>query len=372
METAGRRVRVGVVLAGGEARRMGRDKRLLRLAGATLLERNLAFLQGIFPIVGLSLRDASQAPPDTPAEIDVIPDIVPGSPLAGLAAILAHFGEPVFALAADVAFPERDAVDKLLAAFVGVDVALPVAEEHLEPLHAVYGPGCLPHIERLLAAGAHSILDLFPEVRVATVEFDSVAPFFNVNTPADWVEARRRLAAPTALSPAPSPREPAVLGVVGWPDSGKTTLIERLIPEFTRLGLRVGAVKSVARLDIDTPGKDSWRHGRAGAEAYAVASSSKLAFVRSLDREQPLASIVRRYFAGYDLVVCEGYRQEATHVIEVFRAAAGHVRTKSPPLELLALITDADVPHPHRFDLDDAAGLAGFLVEQFELPAADA
>ena len=144
-------------------------------------------------MVGLSVRSAEQAPDDLPDGVVVIPDEVPGSPLAGLASILGRFGEPVFAMAADLIAPEHEAVGRVLAAFDGVDVALPVAEDHLEPLHAVYGPGCLPHMRQLLAAGAHSILDLFPLVRVARVPFADTTPFFNVNTPADWVEAQRRL-----------------------------------------------------------------------------------------------------------------------------------------------------------------------------------
>ena len=277
------RVRIGVLLAGGESRRMGRDKRGLRLGGETLLQRNLAFLGGVFPVVGLSVRSAEQAPDDLPDGVVVIPDEVPGSPLAGLASILGRFDEPVFAMAADLIAPEPEAVGRVLAAFDGVDVALPVAEDHLEPLHAVYGPGCLPHMRQLLAAGAHSILDLFPLVRVARVPFADTTPFFNVNTPADWVEAQRRLGGGAEPAPDDRPAQraggPVVLGVVGRPNSGKTTLIEKLIPEFTRRGLRVGAVKRVARFDIDMPGKDSWRHGQAGADAYTVASASKLAFV---------------------------------------------------------------------------------------------
>ena len=74
-----------------------------------------------------------------------------------------------------------------------------------------------------------------------------------------------------------------MLGVVGRLSSGKTTLIERLIPELTRLGLKAGAVKNVAHLDIDTPGKDSWRHGKVGAEAYAVASAAQLELTGSAD-----------------------------------------------------------------------------------------
>ena len=366
------RVRVGVVLAGGESRRMGRDKRRLRLGGATLLQRNVAFLQGAFPVVGLSVRSAGQAPPDLPGDVVVVPDVTPGSPLAGLASVLARFEEPVFAMAADLVAPSRDAVDRVLRAFADVDVALPVAEDHLEPLHAVYGPGCLPHMERLLAAGAHSILDLFPLVRVARVPFPDTAPFFNVNTPADWAEARRQLGADAEVLPgehAPARRAggPVILGVVGRPDSGKTTLIERLIPEFTRRGLRVGAVKRVARFDIDIPGKDSWRHGQAGADAYTVASASRLAFVARRDEEASLDEIVRRYFAGYDVVVCEGYRREAPDVVEVFRAAAGYESPVCAADEPLAFVTDAALEHEHRFGLDDAAALAAFIVERLGL-----
>jgi molybdopterin-guanine dinucleotide biosynthesis protein MobB len=376
-------VRVGVVLAGGESRRMGRDKRGLRLGGETLLQRNLAFLGSLFPVVGLSVRTAEQAPPDLPEGVIVIPDEVPGSPLGGLTSVLARFDAPVFALAGDLIEPRRDAVERVLQAYRDADVALPVADDHLEPLHAVYGPACLPHMRRLLAAGAHSILDLYPLVRVARVRFDDTSPFFNVNTPADWAEAQRRLGGvhgggDWTNEPPPdgeagagrrtrAPGEPAVLGVVGRPDNGKTTLIEKLIPEFTSRGLRVGAVKRVARLDIDVPGKDSWRHSQAGAEAYAVGSPGKVAFVAGQREEASLQEIVARFFGGFDVVICEGYRREAPDVVEVYRSGAGYESTVCEPAEPLALVTDADFAHPHRFGLDDTGALARFLVERLRL-----
>ncbi|HMK92043.1 MAG TPA: molybdopterin-guanine dinucleotide biosynthesis protein B, partial [Thermoleophilia bacterium] len=304
-----------MLLAGGESRRMGRDKRELRLDGETLLQRNLAFLDGLFPVVGLSVRSADQVPAGLPDRVVVVSDETPGSPMGGLAGVLARFGEPVFALAADLITPDRDAVARVLDAYRGVDVALPVAEDHLEPLHAVYGPRCLPHMRRLLAAGAHSLLDLFPLVRVARVPFADVTPFVNVNTPADWAAAQTRAGGAEAppgaggARPNDAPRtarglgEPAVLGVVGRPDNGKTTLIERLIPEFSARGLRVGAVKRVAKLEIDYPGKDSWRHSQAGADAYAVGSPGQVAFVERQTGEATLEDIVATYFGGYDIVV---------------------------------------------------------------------
>jgi molybdopterin-guanine dinucleotide biosynthesis protein MobB len=371
--TAPQPVRVGVLLAGGESRRMGRDKRGLLLGGETLLRRNLAFLSGVFPVVGLSVRSAEQTPGDLPEGVEVIPDEVPGSPMGGLAGILSHYGEPVFALAADLIAPDPAAVARVLAAYRDADVSLPVAEDHLEPLHAVYGPRCLPHMRQLLAAGAHSLLDLFPLVRVARVPFADTTPFFNVNTPADWAEAQRRLtgAAPAGDGDVPrpsrAPGEPAVLGVVGRPDNGKTTLIERLVPEFTARGLRVGAVKRVAKLEIDYPGKDSWRHAESGAGAYAVGSPGKVAFVTRQEREATLEEIVARFFRGYDLVICEGFRREAPDVVEIFRSGAGYESMVCEPHEPIAIVTDAALAHPHKFGLDDVPALAAFLVERLEL-----
>ena len=158
-----------------------------------------------------------------------------------------------------------------------------------------------------------------------------------------------------------------MLGVVGRPNNGKTTLIERIIPEFNRLGLRVGAVKRVAKLEIDHPGKDSWRHSQAGAEAYAVGSPGKVAFVERRTEEATLEEIVARYFGGYDVVVCEGYRREAPDVVEIFRSGAGYESTVCELHEPVALVTDADLAHPHRFGLDDTAALVSFLVERLGL-----
>jgi molybdopterin-guanine dinucleotide biosynthesis protein MobB len=357
-------VTVGVLLAGGEARRMGRDKRTLRLAGATLLERNVALLQSVFPTVAVSVREDRPLPLTLPAGVEVINDIVPGCPLGGIATALARFQAPVFVLAADTAFAERAAVERVLDAFAGVDMVVPIVDGHLEPLHAVYGRGCLEPARALLEAGRNSILELLPKVRVATVGFDSTEPFFNVNTPEDLEEARRRA---QQGRPQPTGVRPAVVGVIGKPDSGKTTLIEQLIPELKALGLRVGTIKRVADFEIDRPGKDSRRHHEAGAEAYVVASPARLAFVADLPQEAGLGGILARFFDGFDVVLCEGFKAEVGTVIEVFRHGAGHSAPLCPPHESLALVTDADIEHEHRFALGEAGPLARFVAEHLGL-----
>jgi molybdopterin-guanine dinucleotide biosynthesis protein B len=161
--------------------------------------------------------------------------------------------------------------------------------------------------------------------------------------------------------------QPALVAIVAKGDSGKTTFIEKLIPALLDLGLRVGTIKHDAHsFEIDIPGKDSWRHGQAGAQAYVLSSPEKLAYIAKLDVEMRLADIARRFFAGFDLVVAEGYKRTAPHVVELFRVGAGHATPLCAPGEAMALVTDAPLEHEHRFALDDAAGLARFFAARLD------
>ena len=160
---------------------------------------------------------------------------------------------------------------------------------------------------------------------------------------------------------------PALVAIVGKSDSGKTTLIEKVVPELVKLGLRVGTVKHDAHsFEIDHPGKDSWRHGQAGAEAYVIASPERLAFITRLDGELPLTEIVGRFYDGFDIVVAEGYKRTAPHRVELFRVGAGHAEPLCGPGEAIALVTDAELAHAHRFGLEDGAGLALFLADRLD------
>jgi molybdopterin-guanine dinucleotide biosynthesis protein MobB len=365
-------VTVGVLLAGGVARRMGSDKRGLRLGDRTLLERNLGFLQNLFPTVAVSLREGQGVELPLGSLTEVIVDRYESSPLAGIATALERFETPIFVLAVDIAFPDEGAVTEVLDAYRGADIVVPIVDDKLEPLHAVYSPRCLPAMRRLLARGRHRVLDIFPDVRTVTVPFPTVEPFWNVNTPEEYERARQRLAEARARADLDTPQtvgmkavptgderaarstQPALVAVVGKSDSGKTILIERLIPELKRLGLHVGAVKhDVHGFDIDVPGKDSWRHGRAGADAYVVSSPEKLAYVGQVEQELPLQEIARRFFAGFDIVVAEGYKDSSPHKVEIFRRAAGHDAPLCAPSEAIALMTDADLQHEQRFALGE-------------------
>jgi len=362
-------VRIGVLLAGGSGRRAGVDKRFLVLQGRTLLQRNLAFLRDLFPTVAVVVGHGQDLDLGDAAGVEILGDAWPGgSPLAGIATALRRFRRPVFALAADIAFPQRAAAEAVLAAFPGHDVALPaIGAAFHQPLFAAYGPACLAPMTALLDAGRHRIVTILPDVRVTEVRFPDDALFRNINTMDDYREARRQAAADGGAPPGEAAAQPALVAIVGKSDSGKTTLVEKVVPELVKLGLRVGTVKHDAHtFEIDHPGKDSWRHGQAGAHAYAIASPTRLAFITKLDGEMPLADIARRYFAGFDLVVAEGYKRTAPHRVELFRLGAGHAEPLCGPGEAMALVTDAGLAHEHRFGLEDGAGLARFLAVRLD------
>lgn len=158
-----------------------------------------------------------------------------------------------------------------------------------------------------------------------------------------------------------------VVSVVGKSDSGKTTLMERLIRALTERGYRVGSVKHhVHDFDIDVPGKDSWRHARAGAVVSLVSAPTKLGMVRAMDHEASLEELLALAH-DVDILLTEGYRRAGHVRIEVSR------RARSTELvceagELFALVTDNDgleVGQVPVFALDDAEGLADLVEATF-------
>jgi len=192
---------------------------------------------------------------------------------------------------------------------------------------------------------------------------DAIA-FRTISVMDDYQSARQAV---DGESPTGMEHAPALVAIVGKRDSGKTTLIEKLLPQLIKLGLRVGTVKHDAHsFEIDHEGKDSWRHSQAGALAYVISSSERLAYVAKLDGEVPLADIARRFFGDFDLVVAEGYKRSAPHLVEIFRVGAGHDAPLCAPGEPMALVTDAPLEHEHLFGLDDVTGLAHFVASRLD------
>ena len=166
----------------------------------------------------------------------------------------------------------------------------------------------------------------------------------------------------------PDAKTPPIVLIVGKSDAGKTTLIEKLVPELKARGLKIGTVKhDVHGFDIDHPGKDSWRHKQSGSEATIISSPQKLALVRNTDHDHTLDELIP-YLHGMDLILTEGYKRERKPKVEIYRPAAHPDPLCRDDEDLIALASDEDldlgVP---RFGLEDSAGLAEFLIRHFGL-----
>lgn len=166
-----------------------------------------------------------------------------------------------------------------------------------------------------------------------------------------------------------APKTVPVVSIVGKGDSGKTTFLEKLIAELSSRGVRVATVKHhVHDYDIDVPGKDSWRHARAGAVTTMVSSPDKFALIRQVEREFTLPELATMAAeAGNDVLLTEGFKREATTRIEISRKARSEELISTPD-ELLAVVTDnsdlslGEIP---KFALDDAVGVADLIQARY-------
>jgi molybdopterin-guanine dinucleotide biosynthesis protein B len=161
-----------------------------------------------------------------------------------------------------------------------------------------------------------------------------------------------------------------VVSIVGSSNVGKTTFLVKLVRELKRRGHRVGTIKHYRHhFEIDQPGKDSWRHFRAGSDVAVISSPHKMALVQRLDTELELDRIVAK-MESVDIVLTEGYKGANTPKIEVFRQeqSSGLV---SGADELVAVVTDRrfDLSVP-QYDLGDALGVADLLEARYILTAA--
>ncbi|ORJ60541.1 molybdenum cofactor guanylyltransferase [Geothermobacter hydrogeniphilus] len=186
----------GVILAGGESRRMGSDKSLLPLEGKRFIERTCQLLTDLFAEV-LIVTNAPELYRDIPCR--KIADIHRGrGALAGIHAGLHHARRPrIFVVACDMPFLQPKLIRHICRRAGRADVLIPRNPCGLEPLHARYHKRCLPAIEAVLKSGGRRIIDFFPAVRVVELAEESwrqIDPrglsFHNINTPQDYFALR--------------------------------------------------------------------------------------------------------------------------------------------------------------------------------------
>lgn len=157
-----------------------------------------------------------------------------------------------------------------------------------------------------------------------------------------------------------------IYGVTGWKNSGKTGLVERLVTEFVSRGLRVSTIKHAHHTtDIDTPGRDSYRHREAGAGQTILSTPNRWALMTELRGapEPELSELVSK-LDPCDLVLIEGFKRAGHPKIECHRAETGRdlLANDEPTIRAVASDTLAGtVGDRPVFDLNDARAIADFI-----------
>ena len=162
-----------------------------------------------------------------------------------------------------------------------------------------------------------------------------------------------------------------ILGIAGWKNSGKTTLISSLITELKNRNIRVSTLKHAHHdFDIDQSGTDSYKHRKAGAKEVLIASSRRWALIHEeTEFNKPDLMTMLGKLEGTDLVLVEGFKSLSFPKLEIRREVSSGPDLAPNDKDIIAIVSDRPVPEQNMpaFDLDDIKGIAEFIINTFDL-----
>lgn len=342
------------ILAGGKSIRMGYDKALLPVGQKTFLQivaDELMQYEELFVSVD-QLHKYKELP------YALVEDSVHGiGPIEGIRQILLHaHHEHVFICATDMPFLKKKLVDYLIE-FISSDYDCFVAtgKGRIQPLCAVYSKAILPDIEASIEAGQYQLVKLLNRVRTKYISLElSCFPekwISNINTKEEFQALRR----------------PSVFCVSGLKNSGKTSLIERLIDEFKPDYQRIGVIKHDGHeFSMDQKGTDTDRFIRAGAEQTAIFSNTQYAVIHKLEGVQ-LSELIQN-MDPMDLIIIEGMKSSSYPKVEVVREGVSDQCICNQDT-LIAVASDTIVknkrPEIVQIDLNDTKAIAELVKTYF-------
>ena len=134
--------------------------------------------------------------------------------------------------------------------------------------------------------------------------------------------------------------------IIGKSGSGKTTLIEKLIPEFKGRGYKIAAIKHTHHeINVDKPGKDSWRYAQAGSDAVVISSPKKTVYIEHVDRNSSLDELLQLISSDFDMIIVEGFKWSDAPKIEVHRDGLREGLICRPE-EVITIASDKELDTP--------------------------
>ena len=344
-----------VILAGGKSSRMGKNKAFLTMNGETFLAK-LSGQLNEFEEVLLSVDSAERYSGEN-IKIKMVEDIYPGcGPIGGIHSALRRCrSEYLLALSCDMPLFEKDLalymsgfLDDYHDAFV-----LVTRQGRAQPQCAIYSAHAADILEVQIKDGSYSLLDALAKMRVKYIPLrysifhDNLVQ--GLNTPDEYAALTGQM------------QGVPVVAVCGVKNSGKTTLLENVIPLLRNRGLKVAAIKHDGHdFESDVPGTDSYCLRKAGASAVAVYSSSR--YMIAADQTGISPGFFAPFFDDIDLILLEGGKHTAYPKIEIVRSGVSR-QPVSGAATLIALCSDIDVQVEGipTLPIDDYEAVAGII-----------
>jgi molybdopterin-guanine dinucleotide biosynthesis protein A len=349
-----------VILAGGLARRLnGVEKGLQLLNGKPLISHILATLSPQIGAIWLNINryfaDYQQAYPNIPYYADELADFQ-GALSGMLSAFHQMEDEQILFVPCDTPFLPHNLATRLATALRinNADIAYAHDGERAHPTVAILSRNVVPELQDYLATGERRLWQFFQTQKSVAVDFsDCPQAFQNFNTPAEFAHFQPKLTA----------CHPKILAITGYSGTGKTTLLEKLIPLLCQKGILVGLIKhSHHNIETDKVGKDSYRLRAAGANPTMVVCDQRWALMAETAQAVSFQECFAKFGNSVDLLLVEGFKHEALPKIQLHRKG---LNKPLPELDeyTLATATDYFIERDNWLNINNIEQIAEFVGE---------
>jgi len=330
----------GVILAGGQARRMGgEDKGLILFKNKPLIYYAISCLS---PQVDQLVVNANRNITNYQAfGYQVISDDLTDfcGPLAGMLTVMKSVDtDYILTIHCDSPLISRQLLQRMMESLLLENADLAVAHdgERLQPVFSLLPCRLHKELEEYLSQGGRKIDLWLSQFKMAVVDFsDQTDCFLNFNHPEELQQHQAKLTCSIPL-----------LGFSAFSGTGKTTLLRQLIPTLKAQGIEVAVIKHAHHnFDIDVPGKDSYEIRQAGAGQVLVASNQLMALMEVQASEQVEPNLIdlipRLNLTNLDIILVEGFKHEVMPKIELYRPSLTKPLLYPDDANIIAIASDA-------------------------------